>query len=265
MLRLTLLLITILFASVFMVLGANAEELEVGESCTENSECESDYCVQLKNENRKVCLYCSQSSYNTYWSQVESSCKEYPKGTFDSKQFAREFKKKNENKRKEWALPNLVGQKELSKKCLKARVERDEKYCWKDKMDDGHKKQIAEFKKLVRYIDGVINDSKRNGKAYSVDLDKFEELLDAEEDECEDFEGDFDKVSDIEKEDQVDCRELESVIDKMIDCKEARKDIVDVFKHGDPLDRKNEYNEAVAAQKETEALLEQKRESGLCK
>jgi len=52
-----------------------AQNKRIPEACDKDGDCESGNCVQLKEESKKVCLYCRQDSYETYWSDVQTKCK----------------------------------------------------------------------------------------------------------------------------------------------------------------------------------------------
>src|SRR5215813_9194824 len=54
---------------------ALAQTKGVPEPCDKDADCQTGNCVSLKSESKKVCLYCRQSDYDGYWSDVQSKCK----------------------------------------------------------------------------------------------------------------------------------------------------------------------------------------------
>lgn len=238
-----------------------AQKKPVAEECANDAECETGYCVQLKKENKKVCLYCRQSDYDGYWSEVESKCKDLDEiGRYSDLQSELQ---KSANRRGEFSLPYLINRRELNAACLTARSTR-ENNCWKDKIDDGHQDQIDELKEALKFTDDLINDSKRNGRAYTVDRDTFDDLLEDEEDNCKDLRDNFNWFSNVKEDEKLDCSKLSSVIDRAIDCREVRKSIVDVFKDGASSERRDALKEAEASEAEGKRTLDLKKSKSLC-
>jgi hypothetical protein len=234
----------------------------VSEECAKDEECETGNCVQLKEESKKVCLYCKQDVYDGYWSDVQSNCK-----NLDEIGRYRDLKdelQKHANSRGEFSLPYLYNRRDLNAKCLTARSTR-ENSCWKDQMDSGHKEQIDQLKEALNATEALISDSIRNGKAYKVDRAQFDELMEDEEDNCKDLRKDFEWLSSLKEDEQADCTKISSVADRAQDCREVRKSIVDVFQDRASSERMQALKEAEAAESEAKRMLDLKKSKNLCK
>jgi len=254
----------LLFAMVALW-GISANGLEqkkaAAEVCENDTECETGNCVSLKEESKKVCLYCRQSEYDTYWSEVQTRCKNLDEiGRYSD---LRSELQKSANKRGEFSLVELMNRRDLNAQCLTARSTR-ENSCWKDKIDSGHQTAINELNEALRFTDDLIKDSVRNGKAYTVDPAHFDDLMEDEEENCRELSNDFNWFSGIKEDEKLDCSRLSSVIDRAIDCREVRKSIVDVFKDGASSERKNALRDAEAAEAEAKRTLELKKSRSLC-
>jgi hypothetical protein len=233
----------------------------VPEECTKNEECETNNCIQLKEESKTVCLYCSQSDYDRYWSDVQSSCKD-----LDEIGRYRDLKDelaKHANSKGEFSLPYLYNRRDLNAKCLTARSTR-ENSCWKDQMDSGHKEQIDQLKEALNATEGLISDSIRNGKAYKVDRAQFDELLEDEDENCKDLRANFDWLSSLKEDEQADCTRISSIADTAQDCREVRKAIVDAFQDRASAERQQALKEAEAAESEAKRVLDLKKSKNLC-
>jgi hypothetical protein len=239
-----------------------AQTKRVPEECASNEECETGNCVQLKEESKKVCLYCRQSDYDGYWTDVQRNCKD-----LDEIGRYRDLKdelKKHANSRGEFSLPYLHNRRDLNAKCLTARSTR-ENSCWKDQMDSGHKEQIDQLKEALNATEALISDSIRNGKAYKVDRAQFDELMEDEEDNCKDLRKDFEWLSSLKEDEQADCTAISAVADRAQDCREVRKSIVEVFQDRASSERMQALKDAEAAESEAKRMLELKTSKGLCK
>ena len=211
---------------------------------------------------RKFVSIAIKAIYDDYWSDVQDSCKD-----LDEIGRYRDLKdelKKHANSKAEFSLPYLYNRRDLNAKCLTARSTR-ENSCWKDQMDAGHKEQIDQLKEALNATEALISDSIRNGKAYKVDREQFDELMEDEEDNCENLRKDFEWLSRIEEDQQADCTELSSVADRAQDCREVRKSIVDAFQERASSERLQALKEAEAAESEAKRMLELKKSKGLCK
>jgi len=238
-----------------------AQTKRASEDCANDDECETGNCVQLKQESKTVCLYCEQDDYDDYWEDVQDSCKNLDEiGRYRDLQSELQ---KHANSRGEWSLPFLYFRRDINAKCLTARSTR-ENSCWKDKIDDGHQDEIDDLKELLNMIERLINDSIREGKAYKVDREQFDELLEDEEDNCEDLGDNFEWLSDLEEDAPADCSRISSVADSAQDCREVRKSIVDVFQDRASSERMNALKEAEAAESEAKRMLELKEGKDLC-
>lgn len=238
-----------------------AQTKRVPEECSADAECEAGNCVQLKEESKKVCLYCRQGDYDSYWSNVQSNCKNLDEIARYSD--LKSELQKHANNKGEWSLPYLYNRRELNANCLTARSTR-ENSCWKDAVDDEHQEQIDHLKAALNAIDSLISDSIRNGKAYKVDRATFDDLTEDEEDNCEDLADDFEWLSDIEEGEPADCDEIASVVDRAQDCREVRKSIVDVLQDRASSERMEALKEAEAAESEAKRMLGLKEENDLC-
>ena len=239
-----------------------AQTKRVPEECASNEQCETNNCVQLKEESRKVCLYCPQGDYDRYWSDVQSHCKD-----LDEIGRYRDLKdelKKHANSKAEFSLPYLHNRRDLNARCLTARSTR-ENSCWRDQMDAGHKEQIDQLKEALSATEALISDSIRNGKAYKVDPAQFDELMEDEEDNCEDLRKDFEWLSSLREDEQADCTAISSVADRAQDCREVRRSIVDSFQDRASSERMQALKEAEAAESEAKRMLDLKKSKSLCK
>lgn len=251
-------------AALFLALSnvSLAQTVRVPGNCANDSECETGNCVQLKEESTKVCLYCRQSDYDTYWSDVQSKCKNLDEiGRYSD--LASELQK-SANRRGEFSLPWLNNRRDLNAACLTARSTR-ENSCWKDQMDSGHKQQIDELKEALSATERLINESIRNGKAYKVDRVTFDDLVEDEEDNCKDLRKDFEWLSSLKEDEQADCTQISSAADRAQDCREVRKSIVEVFQDRASSERTDALKEAEAAESEAKRMLDLKEDKDLCK
>lgn len=239
-----------------------AQNKSVPEECTNDADCETGKCVQLKEESKKVCLYCGQSDYDTYWSDVQNKCKNLDDiGRYSD---LKSELRKSANRKDEFSLPWLNNRRDLSADCLKARSTR-ENNCWKDQIDSGHKQQIDDLKEALNATEGLINESIRNGKAYKVDREHFDHLIEDEAKNCKDLHKDFEWLSNIKEDEQADCTEISSVANRAHDCKEVRKSIVEVFQDRASSERTDALKEAEAAESEAKRMLDLKNSKHLCK
>jgi hypothetical protein len=238
-----------------------AQNKRVPEECANDADCEAGNCVQLKEESKKVCLYCRQGDYDTYWSDVQSKCKNLDEiGRYSD---LKSELQKSANRRGEFSLPWLKNRRDLNADCLTARSTR-ENSCWKDQIDSGHKQQIDDLKEALNATDGLINESIRNGKAYKVDRAHFDDLTEDEEDNCKDLRKDFEWLSSLKEDEQADCTQISSVADRAQDCREVRKSIVEVFQDRASSERTDALKEAEAAESEAKRMLDLKKSKNLC-
>src|SRR5579871_3995320 len=194
-----------------------AQNKKVPEDCANDAECETGNCVKLKEESKNVCLYCGQSNYDSYWSDVHDKCKNLDEiGRYSD---LKSELQKSANRRDEFSLPWLNNRRDLNADCLKARSTR-ENNCWKDQIDSGHKQQIDDLKEALNATESLINESIRNGKAYKVDREHFDHLTEDEAENCKDLHKDFEWLSNIKEDEQADCTEISSVANRAHDCRE---------------------------------------------
>ena len=239
-----------------------AQNKRVPEECANDADCETGNCVQLKEESKTVCLYCPQGDYDTYWSDVQSKCKNLDEiGRYSD---LKSELQKSANRRGEFSLPWLNNRRDLNADCLTARSTR-ENSCWKDQIDSGHKQQIDDLKEALNATEGMINESIRNGKAYKVDREHFDHLMEDEEDNCKDLHKDFEWLSSLKEDEQADCTEISSVANRAHDCREVRKSIVEVFQDRASSERTDALKEAEAAESEAKRMLDLKNSKNLCK
>jgi len=239
-----------------------AQNKRVPEECSADSDCESNNCVQLKEEGKKVCLYCRQSDYESYWSDVQDKCKNLDAiGRYSD---LKSELRKAANKRDEFSLTELYSRRDLNRDCLKARSTR-ENSCWKDQIDSGHKQQIDDLTEALNATEGLINDSIRNGKAYKVDREHFDHLTEDEAKDCEKLHQDFEWLSNIKDDDPADCSEISSVANRAHDCRQVREEIVNVFQDRASSERMDALKEAKDVESEAKQMLELKESKHLCK
>lgn len=238
-----------------------AQNKRVAEECTQNADCETGKCVQLKSEDKKVCLYCGEGDYENYFSGVKNKCKDVdgPESHGD----LRDELRKSEDKKGEFSLVWLKNRRELAVGCLDARLTREQE-CWKDKMDSGHKEQIDKLKEAIRLNDDLVSDGIRNGRAYRVDPEHFDHLMEDEEEHCKELHKDFEWLSNLKEDEKANCTEISSVADRAHDCREVRKSIVDVFEEHASQYRTDALKEAEAAESEAKKMLEHKHSKNLC-
>jgi hypothetical protein len=161
------------------------------------------------------------------------------------------------------SLPWLHNRRELNANCLTARSTR-ENSCWKDAMDSGHREQIDILKEVLDMTDRLISESVRSGKAYKVDPATFEDLEEDEESNCRDLRADFDWLARIKEDEPADCSRIASIADRAADCREARRNIVDVFQDRASSERIEALKEAEAAESEAKRMLDLKEDKDLC-
>jgi hypothetical protein len=239
-----------------------AQNKRVPDECANDADCETGNCVQLKEESKKVCLYCRQGDYDTYWSDVQSKCKKLDEiGRYSD---LKAELQKSPNRRGEVSLPWLYNRRDLNADCLTARSTR-ENSCWKDQIDSGHKQQIDDLKEALNATEGLISESIRNGKAYKVDREHFDHLTEDEEHNCKDLRQDFEWLSSLKEDEQADCTRIESLADRAGDCREVRKSIVEVFQDRASSERTDALKEAEAVESEAKKMLDLKHSKNLCK
>ena len=241
---------------------SGAQDKRVPDECANDADCETGNCVQLKEESKKVCLYCRQSDYDNYGSDVESKCKNLDEiGRYSD---LKSELQKAPNRRGEFSLPWLYNRRDLNAACLTARSTR-ENSCWKDQIDSGHKQQIDDLKEALNATESLISESIRNGKAYKVDREHFDHLTEDEENNCKDLHKDFEWLSSLKEDEQADCTEISSVANRAHDCREVRKSIVEVFQDRASSERTDVLKEAEAAENEAKRMLDLKTSKHLCK
>jgi len=147
---------------------------------------------------------------------------------------------------------------------LTARSTRENE-CWKDQIDSGHKDQINDLTRALNATKRLIDESIRNGKAYKVDREHFDHLMEDEEHNCKDLRKDFDWLSSLKDDEKADCTEIASVAERAGDCREVRKNIVEVFQDRASSERTDALKEAVAAEDEAKKMLDLKKSKDLCK
>jgi hypothetical protein len=238
-----------------------AQNKRVSEECDKDADCETGNCVQLKEESKKVCLYCRQNDYDSYWSDVQSKCKNLDEiGRYSD---LKSELQKSANRRGEFSLVWLNNRHDLNAACLTARSTR-ENSCWKDQIDSGHKERIDELKEALNATDSLISESIRNGKAYKVDRAHFDHFMEDEDSNCKDLHNDFEWLSSLKDDEKADCSKISSVADKAGDCREVRKEMVESFQDRASSERTDALKEAVAAESEAKRILDLKKSKNLC-
>lgn len=239
-----------------------AQNKRVDEECAKNADCETGNCVQLKEQSKKVCLYCRQDDYETYWSGVQSKCKKLDDiGGY--KDLESELQK-SADRQGEVSLVWLNNRRDLAADCLRARLTREQE-CWKDKIDSGHQEQISDLKRALNAVDRLISESIQNGKAYKVDRAHFDHLTEDEEENCKDLRKDFEWLSSLKEDEKADCTQISEVANRAQDCREVRKSIVEVFQDRASSERTDALKEAEAAESEAKRTLDLKKSKNLCK
>jgi hypothetical protein len=245
--------VMVLFCFALNTSSVAQDKKSVPDECASDEECETGNCVQLKEEDKKVCLYCKQDDYENYWSEVQNNCKNIDEiGRYAD---LKSELQKHANKMGEYNLVYLNYRRDINRNCLNARLTR-ENACWKDQIDSGHKDQIDQLIEALNAVDALISESIRLGKAYKVDDDQFDELLQHEEENCRDLHTDFDWLSSLREDEKADCTRISTVADKAGDCREVRKSIVDVFQDRASPERMDALKEAEAAESEAKRILE---------
>lgn len=239
-----------------------AQKKRVPEACDKDEDCETGNCVQLKQESKKVCLYCRANDYENYWSDVQTRCKNLDEiGRYSDLESELQ---KSANRRGEVSLVWLYNRRDLNAACLTARSTRENE-CWKDQIDSGHKDQIDELTRALNATKRMIDESIRDGKAYKVDREHFDHLMEDEEHNCKDLHKDFEWLSSLKDDEKADCSEIASVADRASDCREVRKNVVEVFQDRASSERTDALKEAVAAESEAKRVLDLKKSKSLCK
>jgi hypothetical protein len=238
-----------------------AQDKRVSEECDKDTDCEKGNCVQLKEESKKVCLYCPQDDYDKYYEGVQDKCKDLDQiGAYSD---LKSELQKSANRKSEFSLVWLYNRRDLNAACLNARSTR-ENNCWKDQIDSGHSSKIRELKEALDATESVISDSIRNGKAYKVDREHFDHFMEDEEKNCEDLHDDFEWLSSLKDDEKADCSKISSVADKAGDCREVREEIVESFQDRASSERTDALKEAVAAESEAKRILDLKKSKDLC-
>jgi Novel toxin 16 len=215
---------------VLALLSANAlAAKDVNESCEADADCDSGHCVTVKDGGKK-CSDCDQDKLGSLTSGVDEKCKDFDSGIFGYSALEREFGSRNEV-----SLVQLNYRAKYVKECLDARSNR-ENTCW-DGGDSGHKTQIDELKKTISYLQGLIDDKSRNNLGYNCEPDKYDDLQEDIDDNCEDVDEDFARYG-MDDGKETSCSDLDDLIDESIDCREALEDMADnCFRNGAPAAR----------------------------
>lgn len=241
----------------FIVKVSAQDQKEVLENCETNADCKSGYCVTLRSGEKK-CSNCDQSALEGFSSKVDEYCKDLDKGILGYSDLEREFGSKNDV-----SLILLNYRLESCKKCYDARSERENK-CWNGG-DGGHKVQLEELKKSMNYLEGIINEKTRYKLAYNCEVDKFEDLEEDIQDNCEGLDDLFAKYG-LNDNKEGPCSEIKNLIDKCIDCREAWEDMMsNCFRNGASDARVKRLNEVQDMEKIAKETLEAKEENKLCK
>jgi len=241
--------------SVSLLKGQTKETNEICDGT--DKDCKSGYCVTTQSGEKK-CSDCNQYELDGYTSRVTERCKDQEKGLLGYSDLRNEFGSKNE-----LSLNLLYMRKEACKACYDARSERENK-CWKGG-DPGHKTQLEELVKAMNYLDGIIDEKKRNNLGYSCEPGRYEDLLEDIDDNCKGIDELFAKYG-LNDDKEGSCREIEDLLNKCIDCREAWTDFVYYcFSNSPSAERTKRFNEVKDMEKITKETLEAKKSKGLCK
>lgn len=250
-------LVCLLLTSVTLPQSFAQSKKRVNETCTNDADCESGYCVKTRDGDYK-CSKCDQSTLDRLTDAVEDKCKNKPKGTFAYADLKSEFGSSNEV-----SLIDLKSRQEACRECLAARVEREGK-CWEGG-DSGHKRQIDDLKDALNYLDGLINEKTRNKLAYYCDESRYQSYKSTMEYKCRDVTSHFEKYG-LYDEKEVYCRDIESLIDQCEDCRDALEDLLsDCFKDGLPEKLDKLYKDVKDMESISKETLSKKKDKGLCK
>jgi hypothetical protein len=232
----------------------------IGEVCESDADCGSKYCVTVtvRNETKKICCNCDQNQLNGYTEKVTQYCKNQQGGMLAYADLKTEFGSKNE-----LSLVMLNVRRTACADCLKARNDR-ESACFNGG-DDEHKGEIQNMKDAIDYIDGIINEKKRNKLAYYCDDYTFENALEDVEDNCKDLNSLFEKYG-IDNSNDVYCSDIANLVDKCIDCREAYEYLVNnCFRDGLSDERSKRFQEVKDMEKISKETYDKRRNENRCK
>ena len=154
--------------------------------------------------------------------------------------------------------------RDISADCLAARVTREHS-CWNDQIASAYRLQIDDLKETVNAAESLIQESIRYGKAYNLDRDDSNQLIQAEERSCKNLRKNFAWLKGLEDDELSDCPELSSLTNEAQGCRAVRNSIVKVFQdHASP-ERMDALREAEVAESEAERILDLKSTNHLCR
>jgi len=257
-------LLALSFFSFAVTITCPGQNNKVPETCTKDADCETGNCIEVKDneQNKMICLHCPQVDYDKYESDVQSKCR-------NLEDIGRYFDLKSElqkaaNRNDEFSLPWLVKMRDLSTDCLTARVTREHS-CWNHQIDSGRQQQIDDLKEAVNAAEYLIKESIRNGKAYNLDREHFNQLSEAEEGSCKDLQRNLAWLKGLKGDEQGNCTELSLVTNETRGCREVRNSMVKLFQDHASSERMNALREAEAAESEAKRILDIKNTNHLCK
>jgi len=258
----------LLFLSVLsfpLTVTCGGQNNRASEKCINDGECETGNCIELKDkkeQDKRICLYCSQVNYDKFQSDVQTKCKHLD-------DIGRYFDLKSElqraaNRSNEFSLLWLVHMRDISADCLTARVTREHS-CWNEHVDSEQQQQIDDLKQAVNATQYLIQESIRNGRAYNLDREHFTQLTEAEERSCKDLDKNVAWLKGLKDDEQGDCTELSSVTNEARGCREVRNSIVNLFQDHASSERMESLRAAETAESEAKRILDLKNNNHLCK
>jgi hypothetical protein len=243
-----------------VISGYNQSTKSVGEDCEKDGDCSSGHCVTVtvRGSTKNICCNCDQSQLNGYTDKVTQYCKNQQGGMLAYADVVSEFGSKNE-----LSLVVLNARRTVCEDCLKARNDR-ESACFGGG-DAEHKDEIQKMKDAINYLDGIINEKKRNKLAYYCDEYTYENAMDDVEDNCKEINSLFEKYG-MDNTNEVYCSDIYNLIDKCIDCREAYEYLVNnCYKDGLSDEKSKRFQEIKDMEEISKKTYDKRKSEGTCK
>jgi hypothetical protein len=247
----------VLLATGIVSLAQAQSKKDINQSCSDDKECESGHCVKTEDGEWKCCD-CDQEKLDRLTAVKHDKCDNKSKGDLAYSDLTREFTKENE-----LSLQRLNERRDMCRECLAARLDR-ENTCW-DGGDPTHKDEIEKMKTATRYLDDVIDYQQRNKLGYSCSKDRYEDLVEEIDDECDEVDALFKRYV-YDNPSDVYCSDIQKVLDECEDCREAWDNLKgDCYGDGMSDKRQKRFEEVKTMETLAKETLEKRKSDGTCK
>lgn len=207
-----------------------AQDKKINEKCATAIECDSDYCVEVKDTNgsrKKVCSDCSQSSLNSYSSKVNTYCKGIGSGWKPSTSPEYKSSKAQDDRVRAGVFDEMI---DKIKKCKTARTNR-EKACFNGG-DGTHADKIREMERSLSSIASLKSRMIGLKQVFHCDRSAYDSKLNTFNSKCNGL--NFSSIDsaldgmerDIKDKKEVDCDDLEDYRDDCQRCLDAAEDLL---------------------------------------